>query len=202
MSANKCMHGGDPTECDDPCVECAHPCRAHRDGYYCEMECTCQKYAACMIRLIRSETLKQDQIDQLDGTLLFDPDDLDKAIIAVYKIPIGKHVAVYDYDAIVAYFVKELGDDGTGNEGAYEQAVEWVDYNTCRAVPYMGDRAPIIVRKRFEDEEVDPEERHLELAGETWVVVECTHELPDFQPHSLADTLVQESAVDHSPESR
>lgn len=25
------------------------------------------------------------------------------------------------------------------------EAVEWVDYNTVRALPYMGDGAPIIV---------------------------------------------------------
>lgn len=196
MSDDKCVHGDDPTECDEPCVECAHPCRAHRDGHYCEMECTCAKYAPGLPRSIKSSTLTQDQIDQLDGTMLFDPDDLDKSIIGVYQIPSGQHVAVYDYDAIVAYFVKELGDDGTGNEGAYEQAVEWVDYNTCRAVPYMGVRSPIIVRKHFEDEEVDPDERNLELAGERWVVVECSHDLPEFQPHSLADTLVQDQEVD------
>lgn len=26
-----------------------------------------------------------------------------------------------------------------------EEAMEWVDYNTIRAIPYMGDKHPIIM---------------------------------------------------------
>lgn len=26
-----------------------------------------------------------------------------------------------------------------------EEAIDWVNYNTIRALPYMGDRAPIIM---------------------------------------------------------
>lgn len=197
MSDDKCVHGDDPTECDEPCVECAHPCRSHRDGHYCESdECTCQKYATGQPRLIKSEILTQEQIDQLDGTILFDPDSLDRAIIAAYKLPNGEHIAVYDYDVIVDEYAKMFSDESSNEEEAHDEAIQWVDYNTCRSVPYMGARSPLIVRKRFEDEEEDPDERHLELAGEKWVVVECTHDLPEFQPHSLTDTLVQESAVD------
>ena len=29
---------------------------------------------------------------------------------------------------------------------SYEEASEFIDYNTVRACPYMGDRAPIILR--------------------------------------------------------
>ena len=28
---------------------------------------------------------------------------------------------------------------------SYEDAVEWIDYNTIRALPYMGEGAPIIM---------------------------------------------------------
>jgi hypothetical protein len=26
-----------------------------------------------------------------------------------------------------------------------EEAIEWIDYNTIRALPYMGEKAPIIM---------------------------------------------------------
>jgi hypothetical protein len=37
---------------------------------------------------------------------------------------------------------------------ALDQAFEWVSFNTIRALPYMGDRAPMILQ-RVDDECVD-----------------------------------------------
>ena len=46
--------------------------------------------------------------------------------------------AVYDYDKMVAWLME--------TEGFTEmEAIEWIDYNTIRALPYMGDQAPIIM---------------------------------------------------------
>ncbi len=46
-------------------------------------------------------------------------------------------VAVYDYDKIIEKFMK----DGMTEE----EAVEFYEYNTVRALPYMGKHAPIII---------------------------------------------------------
>lgn len=46
--------------------------------------------------------------------------------------------AIYDYDKMVEWLV--VNEDFTT-----EEAHEWVQYNTLRAVPYMGDDAPIIM---------------------------------------------------------
>lgn len=46
--------------------------------------------------------------------------------------------AVYDYDKMVQWLVKEEGF-------TEEEAIEWIDYNTIRALPYMGEKAPIIM---------------------------------------------------------
>lgn len=46
--------------------------------------------------------------------------------------------AVYDYDKMVEWLVKEEGF-------TEEEAIEWIDYNTIRALPYMGEKAPIIM---------------------------------------------------------
>jgi hypothetical protein len=46
--------------------------------------------------------------------------------------------AVYDYDKMVQFIV----DTGDMNE---EEAIEWIDYNTIRSLPYAGENAPIIM---------------------------------------------------------
>ena len=46
--------------------------------------------------------------------------------------------AVYDYTKMIDWLMKE--------EGWSEiEAMEWIDYNTIRALPYMGYDAPIIM---------------------------------------------------------
>ena len=45
---------------------------------------------------------------------------------------------VYDYDKMV----EELMQD---EEWEYEEAIDWIDYNTIRSLPYAGEKAPIIM---------------------------------------------------------
>ena len=46
--------------------------------------------------------------------------------------------AIYDYDKMVEWLMKEEGWSDI-------EAVEWIDYNTIRALSYMGEGAPIIM---------------------------------------------------------
>lgn len=46
--------------------------------------------------------------------------------------------AVYDYDKMVAWLVETEG-------WSEEEAIEWIEYNTIRALPYAGPNAPIII---------------------------------------------------------
>lgn len=46
--------------------------------------------------------------------------------------------AVYDYDKMVKWLMEK-------EEFTEEEAIEWIDYNTIRALPYMGEKAPIIM---------------------------------------------------------
>lgn len=68
----------------------------------------------------------------VDDTVLLDPEYLDAAIVAVRD-----HRVIYDYDLLVeAYKDNE--------DWLYLDAVEWVEYNTMRALPYMGKLGPIV----------------------------------------------------------
>lgn len=46
--------------------------------------------------------------------------------------------AVYDYNKMVKWLVETEGF-------TEEEAIEWIDYNTIRALPYAGSKAPIIM---------------------------------------------------------
>ena len=46
--------------------------------------------------------------------------------------------AVYDYDKMV---VELMNDDDISEQ----EAIDWIEYNTIRALPYAGEMAPIIM---------------------------------------------------------
>ena len=69
-----------------------------------------------------------------DDVLLIANPSYDDALIGVTED--GR--AVYDFEKMVAWLVENDGMDDL-------EAVEWVEYNAVRALPYEGDRAPIIV---------------------------------------------------------
>ena len=45
---------------------------------------------------------------------------------------------IYDYDLMV----KEFADD---EECTIDEAIDWVEYNTLRSLPYGGPKAPLVV---------------------------------------------------------
>jgi len=65
--------------------------------------------------------------------------DYDEAIIGVDS----NERVVYDYDKMVECLMSE-------EKMSYEEAVEWIDYNTIRALPYM-PKSPIIMYPFDED---------------------------------------------------
>lgn len=46
--------------------------------------------------------------------------------------------AVYDYEKMISWLMATEG-------WTPEEAEEWINYNTIRALPYMGDKAPLIL---------------------------------------------------------
>lgn len=79
---------------------------------------------------------KEEQILALgfEDTVLFKNYDYENALVGVTM----EGRAVYDYDKMVKYLVEKH---------CFEEidAIEWIDYNTIRAIPYAGENAPIII---------------------------------------------------------
>lgn len=51
--------------------------------------------------------------------------------------------AVYDYDKMVEWLMRTEGISSL-------EAMDWIDYNTIRALLYMGEDAPIVMRPLME----------------------------------------------------
>ena len=68
-----------------------------------------------------------------EDSVIFDNHAYDNSIIGLSTD--GR--VVYDFNKMV----KEIMDDEGWTE---EEAIDWVDYNTVRALSYMGDKSPII----------------------------------------------------------
>ena len=56
---------------------------------------------------------------------------------------------VYSYENLVVCLAKAFREsdtqEGRTDEDYHTDAIEWLDYNTTRSLPYMGGNAPIIV---------------------------------------------------------
>lgn len=72
--------------------------------------------------------------NDLEGTAYFTGDDYDTAILGYTDD--GR--IVYSYEKMVEWLVEN-------DNMIPEDAVEWLDYNTIRAIPYMGEKAPVVV---------------------------------------------------------
>ena len=71
----------------------------------------------------------------LEESIVFENPSYDKAIIG-YDDAEGR--VIYDYELMAECLMEQ---DGM----SYEDAVEFIDYNTCRAIPYAGPNAPIVM---------------------------------------------------------
>ena len=70
-----------------------------------------------------------------EGAVILDNQAYDASIIGVTLD--GR--AIYEYGSMVQEHM-------TDNECNEDEAVDWIDYNTLRALPYFGPRTPIVVQ--------------------------------------------------------
>lgn len=71
-----------------------------------------------------------------EDVVVFSDPGYDDALIGVTT----DNQAVYDFDAMVDWLRNYWGFDE-------DEAIEWIEYNTIRALPYAGNRAPIIMHR-------------------------------------------------------
>lgn len=69
-----------------------------------------------------------------EEALVFDNASYDNSIVGVTT----DNRVVYDYEKMILEFMKD-------EECRYEDAVDWIEFNTIRSLPYAGEYAPIIM---------------------------------------------------------
>lgn len=69
-----------------------------------------------------------------EGVVIFENYSYDDALVGVST----DDRAVYDYDKMVEWLMEK-------HDFTCEDAVEWIEYNTIRALAYYDDVAPIII---------------------------------------------------------
>lgn len=74
-----------------------------------------------------------------EDMIIFSDDSYDDALIGVSSD--GR--AIYDFDLMVQWLMDQDNMD-------YTEAVEWIEYNTIRSLPYVGDAAPIVMYNLIE----------------------------------------------------
>ena len=83
-----------------------------------------------------------------DDIIVFDDPEFDCAIIGVSS----DNRAIYDYDKMVEGLTEEFIETGNGPD-ARTMAIEWIEYNTLRSLPYV-EKSPIVmysIENEFED---------------------------------------------------
>ena len=92
-----------------------------------------------------------------EGTIVFeDWDTFSKGIVGV--TPDRCHV-IYDYDKLAEALKDSFLPDSEGEDDAYVSAIEWLEYNTLRTLPYLPSSSrPIVLMNEEEAEDYKFEE--------------------------------------------
>ena len=69
-----------------------------------------------------------------ENFIIFENPDYDSAIIGITE----NNQVVYDYEKMIEHLMQE-------DDISYEEAIDFISYNTIRSLPYAGEGAPIIM---------------------------------------------------------
>lgn len=83
------------------------------------------------------ETNVRDLLNEMGMTdsIVFENPNYDSAIIGYDMV---SNRIIYDYELMIQHLMENDGME-------YDEAAEFIDYNTIRATPYAGELAPIIL---------------------------------------------------------
>lgn len=80
---------------------------------------------------------------------------MERALVGTMLNGKGILVAVYEENLCIECLADDFRKDNPDRDDAenWTDAEEWFSYNTLRAIPYMGEGAPVVIRGFHRDEE-------------------------------------------------
>ena len=69
-----------------------------------------------------------------EDALVFDNASYDNSIVGITT----DNRVVYDYNKMIAELMEDEG-------WSYDDAVDWIEFNTIRSLPYAGENGPIVM---------------------------------------------------------
>lgn len=73
---------------------------------------------------------------EMPETVVLTGPDYASAVVGIS----GDERLIYDYQLMVQWFMD-------ANKATEDEAIDFIEYNTIRSLPYMGEKAPIILHK-------------------------------------------------------
>ena len=101
--------------------------------------CTADAYQRFSAKEMTKEKVNAEEIlieNGYEGIKYLTDFSYDTALIGVSN----DNRAIYDYDLMIEWLIEEQGF-------TEEEAAEWIDYNTLRALPYMGSDGPLVLHR-------------------------------------------------------
>ena len=86
-------------------------------------------------------TMKIAELETFDFYLIGDT-DREKYYPAIVGLAKDKSHIAYSRERLIACYME-------ANSWSWEEAEEWIEYNVERALPYYGDKAPVIINNNF-----------------------------------------------------
>lgn len=86
-----------------------------------------------------TKTPKRDIINELglEESIVFENPDYDSAIIGYDA---NDNRIIYDFEKMIEHLMDV-------DNMSYEEAFEFIEYNTLRAIPYAGEKSPIVLHR-------------------------------------------------------
>lgn len=109
------------------------------------------EYIKSLPALVRERIDEARAADYEDGDSIVLLHGMERAMIGTVENAAGKIVAVYEEELCIRCLMEDMskpedaGDDWDEDD-AYTDAREFYEYNTVRALSYIGDSAPMIIR--------------------------------------------------------
>ena len=92
------------------------------------------------LRKAMANYCEDNALEESEQPLIFDNHVYDNSIVGISND--GR--IVYDYSSMVQEFMND-------EDCSEEEAIEWIEYNTMRSLPYAGEMGPIIITSNVED---------------------------------------------------